>query len=201
MIFRLLVAICPEDMAERAANILSVIEVGQYFPRAKTTRLTLGIYHRVLHCLLEATKHSKSNPSEAAERALILVEKLEAQSSPLLLSDSEVQSATIQNLYDTNLRPSPRTYRLVLQICSSSCSSRTEHPEEQERAAEIALDVYRRMVACGISPGAGSDKLLKKCHSFLEEGSSMREELESLFQIEDADANTDNDDATVFTTM
>jgi hypothetical protein len=170
--FRLLTKISPNDMGDRAEDLLSKMEVCRYFSRSTTVNITLSTYHRVLGCWLESAKSGTSK--NACRRAMKLLEKLEIQSSPLLLSNRDMQITTVKNLYDSILQPSIRTYKLLLNIYCA------EAEQSQDDNTDVLLAVFKRMVERDlISDDPDTVKLLEKCLAFLPEDSDQRLEVEA----------------------
>jgi len=159
LLFRILSATKLEDVGERAEELLSKMEIRKSFPGSHDVRISLSAYHHTLHCWLEVARSSSGK--DVCGRALQLLDKLDAQSVPLLFNDLEAQAVAQRiPLYDTDLRPNRNTYKLLLQICAE-----VKDPIERTRAAEVGKVVYRRMVESGISPNADTEELLKRCQA------------------------------------
>lgn len=166
-LFRILLAVDPQDIGERADDIISMLDVRSYLSQTRTFNpseadqcrsqnqdslfnVSLSIYHRALRCWLRAAERPAAE--HAAVRAWMLVEKLEAQSSPLLLSDRETQLRCVPPFYDIRLRPSGSTYRLVQKICLA-----TANEENLADACNVALKVHERLQRKGMIAMDGSD--------------------------------------------
>jgi hypothetical protein len=158
LLFRILLAVDPQDIGERAEDILSMLDVRTYLAQIRTFdpnqdsdfNASLSIYHRALRCWLRAAERPAAD--HAASRAWMLVEKLEAQSSPLLLSDRETQLRCVPPVYDIRLRPSGSTYRLVQKICLA-----TANENSLTEACEVALKVHERLQRKRMIAVDGSD--------------------------------------------
>jgi hypothetical protein len=167
LFFRILLAVDPLDIGERAEDILSLLEVRSYLSETRTFdpsegserrsyvhdtdfKASLSIYHRALRCWLRAAE--RPTGEHAAVRAWMLVEKLEAQSSPLLLSDRETQLRYVPPLYDIRLRPNRSTYRLVQKICVA-----TANEKSLTEACNVALKVHERLQRKRMIAKDGSD--------------------------------------------
>lgn len=177
-IFGLLLAINPKDIGSRADRLLSHMEARRCFPENDPFPITISAYHRALRCWLEAAK----NPfvSNAPRSALKLLDRLEVQSLPFLLSDPETQVASVAPLYDISLRPIRKTYKLVHRICVQ-----TGNEKDYEAAAEVALEVYRRMVARCLPLGKADANALARCVARLPASSAMRIMAESELRVLD----------------
>ena len=120
----------------------------------------------------------------ACERALRILDRLEVQSTPIAIHDRVIRgSPTLQGLYNLELRPVRKTYKLVLQICVDTA-------EDRETAADIALQVYRRMIRRGLEHAEDTTSLLFRCAAALPEESEKRREVEDLLaSIESAESD------------
>lgn len=164
LLFRILLAVDPQDIGEGAEDILSMLDVRSYLSQIRTFdpsesqrrsqdsdfNASLSIYHRALRCWLRAAERPAAE--HAAVRAWMLVEKLEAQSSPLLLSDRETQLRCVPPFYDIRLRPSGSTYRLVQKICLA-----TANEDSLTEACDVALKVHERLQGKRMIAMDGSD--------------------------------------------
>jgi hypothetical protein len=170
LLFRILTSVDPPDIGERGEEVLSMLDVRAYFAHCRTDdpyeallsvnhrvirksdpfEASLAMYHYALRCWLRAAE--KQTTEGAAVRAWKLLEKLEMQSTPLLLSDREVQQRWFRRLYDVRLRPTGNTYRLVQQICVA-----TANPQSFTDACEVALKVHQRLRSKGMLALDGSD--------------------------------------------
>jgi hypothetical protein len=160
LLFRLLMAVKPSDIGDRAEDLLSKLEVCLYFAHSRkdSFEMSLSMYHRVLSCWLEAAR----DPSFtcAPERAWKLLEKLEIQSIPFLLSDRETQLPSTPTLYNIQLRPSRKTYRLVQRICLEAAKSE----KGLDSAVKVAFRVYRQLLRRGmLAPDGSDDRILSQC--------------------------------------
>jgi hypothetical protein len=138
LLLRLLAAIKPNDISDRAENMLSKMELRRTLSRSN---MSLSTYHLVLRCWLAAAESGISK--NGCLRGMKLLENLEMQSTPLILSDKDVSLTTVRNLYDISLRPSKETYNLLLKICA-----------EAMRCENVSLNipwaVVRRMAQRGM---------------------------------------------------
>jgi hypothetical protein len=161
LLFRLLSALKNWDVGELSEELLSKLEIRRSFPGSHDVKINLSAYHHTLGCWLEV---AKSSPGKGVtERALRLLDKLEVQSMPLLLSRLEVRKVGNQfPIYDIDLQPNRITYRLVMQICAEA-----KDPVERQQAVEVAADVYQRMIDRGITPDTDIEDLLKRCQGLL----------------------------------
>jgi hypothetical protein len=180
LLFRLLSATRIEDGGEHAEELLSKLEIRRSFPGSHDVKINLSAYNRTLACWLEDTKSSSGEG--VCERALRLLDKLEVQSTPLLLSHLEARAVAAQRIpiYDIDLQPNRITYKLVMRICAE-----VKDPVERQQALKLAEDVYQRMVDRGITPGTGTEHLLKRCQSLLVD--SIEEEMEIVDSIEETE--------------
>ena len=96
------------------------------------------------------------------------------RSTPLILDDADTKNTTLHDLYDIKVRPSPRTYRLALNICAESMDS----SEEKEEIVACALSVIRRMEQRGMLPQEDDAVIesLERCIDALTEESATRQE-------------------------
>ena len=173
----------------------------------------LGTYHHVMQCLLKeaqtmatensskedevdennATNSSLINESLPCVRAFRLLERLEIQSTPLLLCAPWIKEQ-LPDLYDTDVQPNRSTYRRVLQICAVATD-----PHHCETAAAVALDVYQRYDAITEkkSPpqqvARGTDHemstLLVQCAEALPETSPTRQAIEAYLAYRSVDSS------------
>ena len=178
LMFRLLVATCPPDVGRRAEDVLSKLEMRKYYKHksesVESVDLSVSTYHTVLSCWMEAAKDP--NVLDAAECAWKLVEKLEVQSIPFLLLDRELRyPSVLSTLYNTRLRPTRQTYKLVQQICLES-----SHPS---KAMEVAVQVHRRLLARRIVADGSDRKTLVKLLDRLEPDDEHRSSLERQVQV------------------
>ena len=176
LLFRLVAAIKPDDIGERAQDLLSKMEISKCLSRTGTGKLSsLSNYHKVLWCWCEA---AKSGSFEGVwRRGEKLVRVLELQSTPLILSDMDATNTTLRSLYNVNLRPLPRTYRFALNICAES----TDYSEKKEEIASCALSVFRRMERRGFVSQDDDTviEMFKRCIAPLPEESAQRKEAEA----------------------
>lgn len=169
LLFRLLFALNPVDIGERAEDILSKIEVRRAYSPHNNIPISLSTYHRVLRCWLEAAKREET--THAATRAMQLVNRLEVQSTPLFLTDRDVSQT---NLYDISLRPNVRTYRLVNKICAE-----TVNADAFPKAVKVAVKVYLKLMATGLEDENGVDReALLRCIYKLPPSSEERQRAE-----------------------
>jgi hypothetical protein len=170
LLFRILTSVDPPDVGERGEEVMSMLDVRAYFAQCRKDdpyeallsvnhrvirktdpfEVSLSMYHYALRCWLRAAE--KPTTEGAALRAWRLVEKLEMQSTPLLLSDREIQQRWFPPLYDIRLRPTGNTYRLVQQICVG-----TANEQSFADACEVALKVHKRLRSKGMIALDGSD--------------------------------------------
>lgn len=170
--FDLLMAARPDDIGERAEALLSKMQVIESRSPGSVS-LSLSSYQRVLRCLLEAASYVSTK--RAARRALKIVDSLELQSTPFFMTDKELKSLSTRALYDLNLRPTNSTYQLLLQICNA-----TTNEEDFESAAEVAVEVYRRIIASSTTSEKRAMKylsLVENCINRLDEKSPKRKML------------------------
>jgi len=192
LLFRLLSATKPKDIGQRAENILDKLEIRRAISSdddygGSGVQISLSIYHRVLRCWLEAAKGDDAAHGKiSAERALRILDKIEIQSMPFLMSDQEVLIQS-RPFYDIKLRPSRRTYRLVQQICLHAMDHRDDEDGANQNSAALAVAfaVYekllaREMVAAGGGTGIGSDyDILAQCVAKIPAESAEREAAEA----------------------
>lgn len=192
LMFRFTDARNPADIGNIAEDLLSMIEARQFLSQSKdTAKITLSTYHRVLRYWMQAAKspsfQSAENRDVACERAHYLLEKLEVQSMPIVLSDNFLRFTAVKNLYDINLRPMRNTYKMVLQICVD-----TSEPGDHEKAASIAFQVYLLMIKRGFATGMDTEKLLLTCCNRLAPESTKRKEIEEFFSLIESGRFEDN---------
>lgn len=133
------------EAPDKAEEILSRLEIRAALHTNRSSFINRSTYHMVLNCWREA---SRIRPG-AAQKALRLLEKMDAQASPYSASftlPSEVQDIAA-NSYNEDVKPNEDTYLLVLQTCFNS-----QLASDKEAALTIALDVYSRMSERGIRP-------------------------------------------------
>jgi hypothetical protein len=160
IVFRLLLSVKPRNVGEQAEDLLSKMEVRRSFSGANPVTITLSTYHRVLRCWLESAKVEPGH--KACEQAMRVLDKLESQSYPLLLSDREARTEPASPLYNIVLRPTRQTYQLVLQICVE-----TKNDDGAAGALEVASRAYERMEKGGIVPDKDAAKKLAQCRNRL----------------------------------
>jgi hypothetical protein len=159
LLFRLMSAVKNGDVGELAEELLSKLEIRRSFPGSHDVKINMSAYHHTLGCWLEVAKLSSGKG--VTERALRLLDKLEVQSMPLLLSHLEARTVAQKfPIYDIDLQPNQHTYRLVMQICAE-----VKDPVERQQAVVLATDVYQRMIDRGITPDTDTEDLLKRCQS------------------------------------
>jgi hypothetical protein len=193
LMFRFLDVANPEDIGSIAEDMLSTMEARQFLslPRANTERITLSTYHHVMRYWMQAAKAApiakSGSRGVACERAFRLLKKLEVQSMPMALGDSALSSTTVRNLYDIDLRPLRKTYKMVLQICVDTSAAK-----DQEKAAAVAFEVYRMMIKRRFAAGDDTESLLATCSSRLARESDIRRKIEEYLNIKvsDGDAAT-----------
>jgi len=145
-LFRLLVATNPKDVGQRGELLLSKIEIRRAMAALddgchSIVQIPLSTYHRVLRCWLESAKANETTEynSVCAKSALKVIEKLDIQATPFLMSDSETRLPSVPRyLYDTQLRPTRQTYRLAAHICRLAI----RHDDE---AVDIAFTIYDKL--------------------------------------------------------
>ena len=170
LMFRLIRAVDLDDMSDWAERLLAKMEVRQSLSKSNRVQISLSIYHRVLGCLLEGAKSGTAD--RACERAMKLLERLEVQSLPLFLGILDTKATKVQNLYNTELCPTERTYKLLLRICAE-----TTKPSEKQVAADIAQAVIERMIQLEmLSEKKEAVDLFRACLSSLPDESSQRSE-------------------------
>jgi hypothetical protein len=167
IMFRLLLVALPGDIGVRGEKLLSQMEVRNLYSSSNRVTITISTYHHVLRCWLEAAKTEKG--STACRKALQLLDKLDAQSSPLLLSDHETRMHSHSQLYNVLLRPTRQTYKLILQTCVE-----TRHADGLEGALEVASEAFARMERNGIAPDQDAAKKLAQCRNRIGERATSK---------------------------
>jgi hypothetical protein len=110
--------------------------------------------------------------------ALHLLDQLDAQTIPLFLADRSIPNENIK-LYDVSLRPTRRTYKLALQICSEAAAV-TNKPV-QEKVTALALHLYRVMtIKREFPPGNDTVLLLAQLQLLMSNESTLRSEIDNL---------------------
>ncbi|GKY98702.1 hypothetical protein MPSEU_000826500 [Mayamaea pseudoterrestris] len=155
VIFSLLLAVKPADIGLQADHLLAKMEIRNILSPSIPVPITLSTYHQVLQFWLEAAK--RGTAPDACDRALDILNKLELQSNPLLLSDIESRMPVALPLYNIFLRPTRHTYKLILEICLA-----TKAEEKLEGALQIASEAYARMENSGIMSDKKNATLLAK---------------------------------------
>lgn len=131
-------------------------------------KIPLATYNRVIWGIWEEAKAPQ--PRRSSQRALALLEKLEMLSTPLLLSRKEVlkmQNPRTWELYQFELKPSTKTYEMVLDVCADTAA-----PEEYEMAARVASTVGNRLLGLDDFKEKSIDKI-QTCLDRLESGSEF----------------------------
>jgi hypothetical protein len=178
--FRLLLLAKPGNLGECAEELLGHMEVVRAWTRASPQKvaITLSTYHSVLSCLIsEAKMGSPEACNGAAERAFLHLRRLEIQSIPLAMSHAEMKLPTASGIYNSGLRPTATTYRMVLLTCVAANGK-----EETEAAGKIACDVCERMIKNGIVFNKKIIDVLEAIVSKLDESSEHKKVLESVLQ-------------------
>lgn len=182
LMFRFLDAVSPADIGNIAEDLISMIEMRQFLSRSSDDTLSLSTYHRVMRYWLQEAKTPPASVKEsrgvACERAVRLLKKLEVQSIPMTLSDSALGYTSVKNLYDVSLRPVRLTYKMALQICVD-----TFEPDDQEKAAAIAIEVYKMMIKRRFDVDDDTESLLTICSSRLAPESENRRNIEELLNL------------------
>lgn len=156
-ISKLLNVLNVDDVGSRFELLLSKAEMRQNFSSQSDFELPLIFYNRVLRGLWQEAK--SGTPREASKRALRILNKLEVMSTPLLLSDDKLRgSSAVSDAYNLRLRPSEKTYEIVLMVCAD-----TNPPSEHEMAAAIATDVYKRATLACVDSSDRFETLLRQC--------------------------------------
>jgi len=204
LLFGFLDAVQPDNMGALAEEWLSLMEAKQYLSRntSLTTNanyesivaenaISSSMYYRVLAYLLQEARKSEeaasvdkeetttafrsSSDSLPCVRALRWLDRLQVQSVPVVLNDQYVRKQ-LPDLYDLDLRPTRRTFMLILKIC-------THTHQDRERAAAVALEVFQRWIDQDSShPGKGMTSLLVKCASFLPESSKTKQDIDACME-------------------
>lgn len=184
LLFNLIFAVEPADLSQRIETLLAKAEMARYLSQPKSDiSISLSTYHKVFGGLLQCAKKAHHENDEASSldfcyRAVRLLDQLDAQTIPLFLSDRSVRETNIK-LYDASLRPTRRTYKLVLQICAEGATV-TSNPV-QDKILGLALNTYKTMITKkDFLPGKDTLLLLKQLESFLHEESSWKREIKSL---------------------
>lgn len=172
IILSLLAAWDDSSIGDLGEQILSKMEIRQSFVH-NDVRITLAIYHRVLR-LWEQASDFLAN-SRAVDRCVAILDKLELQSSPLLLTSRDFFRIGYPRLYNFELAPTDSTYNLVLNVCAKS-------PDDHERVAAIALQVATRMRQRGLVHSPDTPILLRKCCDRLSLESEHRKRLEHFIE-------------------
>ena len=103
--FQTLSIIAPGHLGERAESLLSREEMrNPASSSSNPSHISLVIYHRVFSCWANAADKNKSF-GKALQRPMFLLEQLEIQ---------DFRAASNETLYDIELRPAMRTYKLTL---------------------------------------------------------------------------------------
>jgi len=190
-LFSLLVATKPKDIGQRAEQVLSKMEIlnaisicsdvrdddNDNEDYSNNVKIVLSTHHRVLRCWMEAAKDTETTQynKHCAERALAILEKLEMLSYPFLMNDREIQSSTVRNFYDIELRPSRKTYNLVQRICLDAI-------RHDVKAVEVAFAVFEKQ-AERRNVSTAEYQLLSECVGRLPEGSEERKAAEGRLQL------------------
>ncbi|GAX15724.1 hypothetical protein FisN_3Hu198 [Fistulifera solaris] len=120
-IFRLLSSVAPDDLGEQAEYLLSNMEMRNPIS-SDPIHISLAMYHRVIGCWVEVA-NKKRTTGNAFERCMFLLEQMEIQSMPLLLTEKEIRTASVKGLYHTELQPTVRTYKLILGIFQTEANN------------------------------------------------------------------------------
>lgn len=134
-------AVNPPDAAEKMQYVLSLLECH----RAANKELRENHPSRPLHHHALRKWHAAAaiSPSStiACVRAARWVEKMEVMSTPILFPDHMLKKTGASYLYDTELRPSFDTYRIVLEACRD-----TADPKHLDAAADVALKIATKVL-------------------------------------------------------
>jgi hypothetical protein len=199
LLFRLLLTVNPHDIGHVAEDLFSKMELRRSYISASSpssqddVAAYLSSCHKVLRCWLEAANtHGGGSSSEnIPQRALRLVETLEQQSTPWVMSDREVQVSKIPNLYDVAIRPTKQTYNRVLEICQATAT--TTKNDDSITTANVAAKVYQRLLDKGWATESSRTKVAACC-ARLPEDSEQRKTIQKMLQ-QESDLST-GDDAT-----
>ena len=136
--FTLLLSLC--QTGPEADLILQKMEVARILsPQNNMSLLTATKY--ALNAWAKTAKYPDDDTTDsAAERALRLLERLQIQSTPLLLKDPAYHKS-LAHVYQFHLTPDRDVYTLVLKTCAM-----TTNPSHHARALEVAMKVHSHLV-------------------------------------------------------
>ena len=172
LIMNLYTILKPENVGQKMLNLVSHYETRVYLSKKPSMKISLATYNRVIWGLWEEAKLGKS--PQTSQKALELLEKLEMLSTPLLLTPKQVRSLNNIDLYRLDLRPSKKTYEMVLNVCADTVA-----PNEFEMAARVAGVVGRRMARMSSIQPKAIDKI-QSCLDRLPSDSVLVEPLNKL---------------------
>jgi hypothetical protein len=136
-IFRMLSSVAPDNLGEQAEYVLSNMEMRN--PSfSDPIHISLAMYHRVIGCWVEVA-NKKRTSGKAFERSMFLLEQMEIQSMPLLLTEKELRAASVKGLYHTELQPTVRTYKLILGIFQTEANNAGGEISENSERLFFAL--------------------------------------------------------------
>mmetsp|Transcript_7946 Transcript_7946/g.17787 ORF Transcript_7946/g.17787 Transcript_7946/m.17787 type:complete len:615 (-) Transcript_7946:34-1878(-) len=121
---------------------------------------------------------AKSYPA-AASRAMMLLNKMEAQCSPGYESfgNDDVRNYLLDHIYNESVRPNRFVFATLIMSCAC-----TQLDADKADALRIAFDAYNRMIDMGLAPNSETyANLLKICKNLLPE-ESQRDQRNQLSQ-------------------
>lgn len=176
LIMNLLTILKPSDVGKRMENLVSHYETRMYLTQQPGgMEIPLATYNRVIWGLWEEAKNESA--CRTSQRALVLLEKLEMLSTPLLLKRKQVLNIENIKLYQFNLRPSFKTYELVLSVCEATAA-----PSEYEMAAKIAHAVGSRLLYIDKFTPTKAVEKVRMCLERLPEDSKLASPMRELLQ-------------------
>ena len=168
LILNLYTTLKPANVGQRMEDLLSYYETRVYMSKRSLMKVPLATYNRVIWGIWEEAKAPQ--PRRASQRALALLDKLEMLSTPLLLSRKQVlkmQDSRTWELYQFELKPSTKTYEMVLNVCADTAA-----PEEYEMAARVASTLGNRLLGLDDFKEKSIDKI-QACLDRLESDSEL----------------------------
>lgn len=122
--------------------------------------IPLSVYHRVLRCWHRSAQMVDSSLPflYASQRAVQILDQLELESTPLLLTQRDCRNTKIHRLYDSSLAPRNTTYMIVLKVLAAEAEAwkRMDERQQKEEASGVmslenmANSVVERMEMRGI---------------------------------------------------
>lgn len=175
-----------QDAGERAEELLSRMEVRAVISKlskkggkdglsfAEVPRPDALCYQNAIACW--GVSAAKSYPG-AASRAMLLLDKMEAQVNPGFESfgADDSRNYLLDHIYNEAVRPN----RFVFTALISTCAC-TQLEEDKPEALRVAFDAYNRMVDAGLPPTPDTYAYLLKCCENLLPHASQRDQRNEL---------------------